>query len=326
MARARGTLWTKLLAKLTRRGNAVDQTLLPWERQLWRQRTGWPPTARIVLTDFRIVRLGDGPPIEVAMDDIGEVRAECTRLDRWLRTHSLHIRTRTAPARVVVFRHVRRGAELAALLELLSGEPRAWLDSASVEAAMSWQLGSDDSLVRHLVASLVVVVATLSTVAIGLEGNVTAISYPPNDAIYPGGKKQDRETIVGFMETVVMPWARTTLGPLKGGADKVTCETCHGQGAVARDWEMPAVAALPEPHVRERGWEVYSGGMDAQMRNAIYGYAADSGKQSKARLMREAVMPGMARLLRRPAYDFTQPYEFNRAQFAFGCYHCHQVK
>jgi hypothetical protein len=42
--------------------------------------------------------------------------------------------------------------------------------------------------------------------------------------------------------------------------------------------------------------------------------------------MREVVMPGMAQLLGRPAYDFTQPYAFNRSHFTLGCYHCHQVK
>jgi hypothetical protein len=320
-----GTRGTRLLTWLTGRRGRLHDALLPWERLLWQQRTGWPPTSRLVLTDFRLVRLGGGPPIEVAIDDIGEIRTERTTLDRWLGTHSLYVRTRTAPAREAVFPHVRRGAGLAALLELLSGEPRAWLDPAGVEAAMAWRPPTDDGIVRHLVVTLAVVVTTLSTVAIGLRGNVTTISYPPNDAIYPGGRKHDRETILSFMETVVMPWARTTLGPLKGGADNVTCETCHGQDAASRDWAMPAVAALPEPHVRERGWEVYSTGMDAQMRNAIYGYAADSGKQSKAKLMREAVMPGMAGLLRRPAYDFTQSYDYNRAHFAFGCYHCHKV-
>ena len=88
---------------------------------------------------------------------------------------------------------------------------------------------------------------------------------------------------------------------------------------------MPAVAALPQPDVPERGWEMYSAGMDAQMRNAIYGYIAESDKQTKAAYMREVVMPGMARLLHRPAYDFTRPYEYNRTHFAFGCYHCHRV-
>ena len=38
------------------------------------------------------------------------------------------------------------------------------------------------------------------------------------------------------------------------------------------------------------------------------------------------VMPGMARILRRPPYDFTRPYAENRARNAIGCYHCHRVK
>jgi hypothetical protein len=66
--------------------------------------------------------------------------------------------------------------------------------------------------------------------------------------------------------------------------------------------------------------------MDTQMRNAIYGYGAESDNQAKAAYMREVVMPGMARLLRRPAYDFTQSYEYNRTQHALGCYHCHRVQ
>jgi hypothetical protein len=128
------------------------------------------------------------------------------------------------------------------------------------------------------------------------------------------------------MERSVMPWARETIGRIKGGPDRVTCETCHGDDAESRDWQMPAVAALPQPDLRDRGWENYGGRMDAQMRNAIYGYLADSEKQSKAAYMREVVMPGMARLLHRPAYDFTQPYDENRSRHALGCYHCHKVK
>ena len=89
---------------------------------------------------------------------------------------------------------------------------------------------------------------------------------------------------------------------------------------------MPAVAALPLPDVRDRGWENYGGAMDAQMRNAIYGYVAESDNQAKAAYMREVVLPGMARLLHRPAYDFTKSYEYNRSRAAIGCYHCHRVK
>ena len=88
---------------------------------------------------------------------------------------------------------------------------------------------------------------------------------------------------------------------------------------------MPAVAVLPQPIFRDMGWEHYSGGMDPQLRNAIYGYTADSDRQSRATYMREVVMPGMARLLHRPAYDFTRTYDYNRSHQAFGCYHCHRV-
>jgi hypothetical protein len=88
---------------------------------------------------------------------------------------------------------------------------------------------------------------------------------------------------------------------------------------------MPAVAALPEPHFTASGWELNGGAMDAQMRNAIYGYSAESENQTKAAYMREVVMPGMARLLHRPAYDFTRTYDYNRRRLAFGCYHCHRV-
>jgi len=66
--------------------------------------------------------------------------------------------------------------------------------------------------------------------------------------------------------------------------------------------------------------------MDAQMRNAIYGYSAEPDKTSRAGYMREIVMPGMAELLHRPAYDFTRPYDYNRSRHALGCYHCHLVK
>jgi hypothetical protein len=89
---------------------------------------------------------------------------------------------------------------------------------------------------------------------------------------------------------------------------------------------MPAVAALPEPHFKQLGWELYSPAMDAQMRNAIYGYLAESDKQARAAYMRQVVMPGMARLLHRPPYDFTKSYEYNRTRAAFGCYHCHRVQ
>ena len=52
-----------------------------------------------------------------------------------------------------------------------------------------------------------------------------------------------------------MPFAKRVLGPLVGGAENVTCETCHGGDAVKRNWRMPGVRALPEPQLRLAGLE-----------------------------------------------------------------------
>src|SRR5262249_54893104 len=152
------------------------------------------------------------------------------------------------------------------------------------------------------------------------------IVFPEDDAIYPKGVKRDRREIVRFMEHTVMPWARVTLAPIVGSSARVACATCHGAQPEPSGWQMPAVARLPRPAIREAGWELSGGVRDAQMRNAIYGYASVSENAGHAAYMREVVMPGMAALLRRPAYDFTRTYEYNREHFAFGCYHCHKVK
>ncbi|MEK7862610.1 MAG: hypothetical protein AAB295_05030, partial [Chloroflexota bacterium] len=226
----------------------------------------------------------------------------------------------------VVLKGVRQGEHLAALLELLSGEPRAPLDAEAFDTALRWDPRGESTGRREALAIVAAAVIAVFGVAIGLHGKTAPVVYSPDDPIYPGGEKRDRGEIVRFMEVEVMPWARTTLGRIKGGPDRVTCETCHGANADLRGWQMPAVAALPETEIRESGWEHYSGRMDAQMRNAIYGYRAESEKQARAGYMREIVLPGMARLLHRPAYDFTKAYEYNRSRLAFGCYHCHRVR
>ncbi len=124
-----------------------------------------------------------------------------------------------------------------------------------------------------------------------------------------------------------MPWARVTLGRLKGGADRVTCETCHGaQRRRARLADAAVSRRCRSPTCGIAAGRSTTANIDAQMRNAIYGYLAESDKQAKAAYMREIVMPGMARLLHRPAYDFTRTYEYNRSRRSLGCYHCHRVK
>ena len=249
-----------------------------------------------------------------------------SRLDRLIGGSTLAVRPRNPRRGPIVLRHVRHGHQLAALLDLLSEEPRATIDLDAIRATMTWEPASGPRVYAKALMRLLAVLMAIF-VAIGLHGKTSPPAvHPRDDAIYFNGEKRPKAEIVRFMKTEVLPWARTALVPIKGDADRITCETCHGSNPEVRDWRMPAVAALPQPDVRDEGWERYGGEMDAQMRNAIYGYLAESDKQAKAAYMRTVIVPGMARLLHRPAYDFTQPYEYNRSRVAFGCYHCHRVK
>jgi hypothetical protein len=300
---------------------------LPWERLLWRSRSLLRPRTQYGLTDLRLVQISPRRDAELAIYDLGAVRTTRSWVDRLLNTSTLTVHARQNRRAPLVLRHIRRGAEVAAVLELLASEARHTLDVDALRSALLWQPSERTGKSRKLLLGVSALLIVLTVVAIGLHGQIpAAIAYPVNDAIVPGGVKRDRDQIVRFMETTVMPWARTALAPIVGGEDRVVCATCHGPSAPDHDWAMPAVAALPSPIVRQLGWERYGGGMDAQMRNAIYGYGAQSDKQSKASYMREIIMPGMAQLLHRPAYDFTRTYEFNRTHLAFGCYHCHRVQ
>ena len=303
------------------------QVPLPWERNLWSARAWWTLGRRYVLTDFRLVVVDGQHSDEIALGDIGEVLRRQTWLDRLAGTSTLTVLSRASRQSPVVLTGVRHGAPLAAFLELLSTTPAESLDDDAVKTALEWEPAENRKGLKVAALAFGVALAASIVIMAASNGTVPVISYPPDDAIYPDGRKHDREVIVKFMETSVLPWARTALAPIVGGENRVTCATCHGSGAESRNWRMPSVARLPEPHFREVGWEGEAGGagMDSQMRNAIYGYFAGADKQVKAAYMREVVMPGMARLLHRPAYDFTQSYEYNRTHFAFGCYHCHRV-
>jgi hypothetical protein len=307
---------------------------LPWERLLW---SGRPSLLlphlhlrgeRYALTDMRVVRIDDRGADELATCDIGEVHRTQSPLERLAGASTLEIVHRDTDQRLII-RGVRRAPQLAALLDLLATDPRTRQGARAAGAAravMSWKPRIRTRGARASLSGLAVVAVTLFLIVSAVHGTSAPIAYPTDDAIYPGGVKKNRDDIVRFMESRVMPWARQALAPVAGGPDLVTCNTCHGEHADESGWHMPAVAALPRPAVRIAGWENYGGPMDAQMRNAIYGYGAESDRLERAAYMREIVMPGMARLLGRQPYDFTQPYAFNRSHFTFGCYHCHQVK
>jgi len=281
---------------------------------------------RYALTDFRLIRVARSGVAEIALADIADVRLTPTLVDRVIGTSTIRVTSRRRAAPALVLNGVRRAAPLAALLDLLSGQPQSPIDADAVASALDWSPHPRSGGAAEVVAALAIVAIAIVAIAVSMRSGTAIGRYAPDDPIRPNGQLRRREAIVRFMEDEVMPWARDALGPIAGGADRVTCETCHGKGAEARGWAMPGVAALPRPDVRDEGWERYSGAMDAQMRNAIYGYAAEPDKQPHAAYMRNVIVPGMARLLHRPAYDFTRTYEYNRARLAFGCYHCHRVR
>jgi hypothetical protein len=290
---------------------------LPFERVRWR-------TRRLAISDFRLVVLRRGDIVrEIALHDISRIDVEPSLGERLTGIGTLIVhsaRTRDAAIRIPVLRGARR---MALRLELLVSDIRGIPppdEIASASPSSLWPLSSSPFMRTTLVAPAILVL-TVIAVGIGLSGHSVPVAYPDDDAVRPRGVRRPDAEIVAFMEHDVMPWARKALAPVVG-RNRVTCFTCHGREAEARRWRMPAVSALPEPAVRE---VAETAGSDAQVRNALHGYLAEGDNQARAGYMRGVVMPGMAKLLRRPAYDFAQTYEFNRSRAAFGCYHCHMV-
>ena len=326
------------------RSRRVSDFPLAWERLLWSGRAVWLGRLgrhqEYHLTDFRaVVRRANRTVAELAIHDLARVELREARAQRLRGTSTIVLHPKKLPKDsvsttgntegTVVFADIRQGPQLALILELLAMDPMGFdLDSALIRDA----LGPDSPALFGRRRGMLAAWAAACVFLVGLSGGIVArhdlstpIAYPADDAIYPSGHKRSRAEIVSFMQNQVMPFARQALGPLKGGADNVSCTTCHGPDAEARNWQMPAVRALPEPDLRMGGMEHFASIVDAQLRNAVYGYLAEDGNQDRAAYMRGVVMPGMARLLHRPAYDFTQTYRYNRARFAFGCYHCHMV-
>jgi hypothetical protein len=297
---------------------------LPWERLIWGGRSSFAPRVRYFLTDLRLVCVEGDRLAELLLEDVADVGHSQSLFERLTGISTLTVRSANR-RQTLVLRGIRRGAQLGALIELLAGDRQASIDEEGVRAVLAWKPRLADRSGREAAAALAVIM-TAAGLVMGLHGTAAPETYSPDDPIAPGGVKRSRAEIVRFMQAEVMPWAQAALGPVTGGPERVRCATCHGQAAESGGWQMPAVAALPQPDVRNRGWERYSSAMDAQMRNAIYGYTAQSEKQTRAAYMRQVVMPGMARLLARPPYDFTKPYDYNRSRHAFGCYHCHRVR
>lgn len=309
---------------------------LPWEQVFWRSGPAFPvsvshPATTYAFTDFRlVVRRRNRTVRELALDDIGGVRLTQTWWQRAAGTSTVRVHSRRGGTPLELT-NIHQGPELALILQLgaadLFGEDARDLDADFFRSALG--PGSRSVLQRR--GSLAVAATCVFAVLFGVIGLARHTALPPvvfaaDDAIVPSGYKRSAAEITSFMERDVMPFARQALGPLVGGAEHVTCATCHGEDGRQRGWRMPGVRALPEPELRLAGLERARLWIDPQVRNAVYGYLAEAGNQSIAAYMRQVVMPGMAKLMHRPPYDFAKSYGYNRARAAVGCYHCHLVE
>ena len=309
---------------------------LSWEQVLWCSSPGLPAwlarrATEYVLTDFRIVVRRRARIVqELALDDVAGVRLQQYWHQRLAATSTVVVSGRRGGPPLELT-SITQGPQLALILQLLSTDRfGAAIDAIDREFVVS-ALAPDAPRLLRPSTGLMVGATLIFALAFGLIGvarhnTLAPIVYEAEDPIAPGGQRRPRAEIVAFMEQQVMPFARRALGPLEGGADNVACETCHGVDAAQRRWRMPGVRALPEPEFRSAGMERAGFWLDPQIRNAVYGYLADEEKQSTAAYMRAVVMPGMAKLMHRPAYDFSRSYGYNRARAAVGCYHCHLVE
>jgi hypothetical protein len=304
-----------------------------WEQVLWSSSPEFPislacPATEYILTDFRVVVRRRGRIVqELALDDAAGVRLSQSWHERLAATSTVRIDSRRLNS-TVEFRAVRQGPQLALVLQLLcTRRVETDIDRQFVASALA---PDAPRLLRPrmgvVIAATVAFALTFGVIGVARHNSLLPITYAADDPIAPNGQRRSPAAVIAFMEQEVMPFARRVLAPIEGGAANVTCESCHGADAAARQWQMPGVRALPEPEFRSAGMERVGFLLEPQIRNAVYGYLAEEDKQSTAAYMRAVVMPGMAKLMHRPAYDFTKSYGYNRAHAAVGCYHCHLVE
>src|SRR5262249_20195460 len=185
------------------------RVLLPWERLLWSSRP-WQLRARVggeryFLTDFRLLRLTRDAQHEVALDDISDIQQRSeTRIDRIFGTSTIAVHA-TGCNEPMLLQSIRRGPQLAALLELLAGDPRAPRDADAVQAALAWEPRQPALDLRSALGGFVAVLAAIFAVVIGLHGKTVTATFADDDAISPNGEKRDEAEIIRFMETEVMP-------------------------------------------------------------------------------------------------------------------------
>src|SRR5689334_23058227 len=112
---------------------------LPWERLYWRERPWLIRREEYALTDFRLVRIAGERSDEIALQDVAEVQRTQSAVQKVAGVSTLIVHSKRRGQAHFVVRHIRNGAHVAALLELVATDPHATLDPEAVEAALTWQ-------------------------------------------------------------------------------------------------------------------------------------------------------------------------------------------
>jgi len=152
----------------------------------------WPASG-YVLTDFpRSSASRAGAAMKCALDDIRDIQRTATAADRFFGTSTIVVHRENGGRTPfpIVLTAVRRGAQLAALLELLAGDARAPRDAAAVRAALAWEPRHPAFELRGALGVFVGLLVAIVAVVIGLHGTTTAVTYTDDDAIAPGGERR----------------------------------------------------------------------------------------------------------------------------------------
>ena len=317
--------------------NAEVTFPLPWEQVLWSSAPSFPVSlsrvgTRYAFTDFRLVVNRRNRTIdELALHDIENVCLTQAWWQRLAGTSTVRVfsRRRRSPLELANIRH---GPQLALVLQLRATEPFGDDARALDRDFFRSALGPGALSILRPRGRIVLAVAAVFALILGIFGLTGNAPLPPviyatDDPVAPHGSRRSTEAITAFMEREVMPFARHALGPLVGGADKVTCETCHGSDAKQRAVAHAGCPRAARARAAARGTRARK--IVARSPDDETPSTATSQKRTNSRsaaYMRQVVMPGMAKLMHRPAYDFAKSYGYNRSRAAVGCYHCHLVE
>jgi hypothetical protein len=169
----------------------TPQVLLPWERLLWSSRP-WRLSRLLageqyLLTDFRLLHITRVITSELALDDVGDIFRTESPTDRVLGTSTIAVHP-AGGGRPLTLASVRRGAQLAALLELLAGDPRAPRDADAVHAALAWEPRTPSVDLRGALAGFIGVLIAIVAVAVGLHGKTPRPLRPTTRWLNGGGQ------------------------------------------------------------------------------------------------------------------------------------------